>query len=157
MGLVEVVGDGVFVAIILLRQVFVNGLSLGDVFDKVPDLNMALILPWICATPMAVKSLLHLFHLFVGSILSVFLHARVKRGIDLQSLGIKGISIVEILLAPVFQVVGYGFAEIVGITVVGTFNTIVKFNVKRLERVAFFLCQVAMLAHQVEYNVTTLQ
>ena len=74
-GQVQVVVDGVLVAVVFLREVFVDGLPLGDVLDEVLDLYVALILPGICASPVLVEGLLHLFHLLVGSLLGILLHA----------------------------------------------------------------------------------
>ena len=74
-GQVEIVVDGILVAVELLRQVFIHGLTLGDILDEVLDLDMALVLPGVDAAPVAVEGLLYLFHLFDGSLLGIFLHA----------------------------------------------------------------------------------
>ena len=119
MGQVEIVVDGVFVAVEFLREVFVDGLSLGDVLDEVFDFLMALVLPRIGGAPVLIEGLLHLFHLLDGSLFGIFLHARVDGGVDFQTFGIEGVAVVEVFLAPVFQIVGHSLTEVVGIAIVG--------------------------------------
>ena len=118
-GQVQIVVDGVFVAVVFLREVFVDGLSLGDVLDEVLDLHVSLVLPGVRAAPVLVEGLLHLLHLLEGGLFGIFLHARVDGGVDLQSFGIEGVTIVEVVLAPVLQIVGHSLAEVVGVAVVG--------------------------------------
>ena len=130
---VQVVVDGILVVVVFLREVFVDGLSLGDVLNEVLDLHMALILPGIDRAPMLVEGLLHLFHLFVGSLLGIFLHAGVDGGVDFQTLGIKGVTVIKVFLAPAFQIIGHSLAEVVGIAIVGTFYAVVKFDVEPLQ------------------------
>ena len=156
-GQIEVVVDGVLVAIEFLGEVFVDGLSLGDVLDEVLDLHVVLVLPGIGAAPVGIEGLLHLFHLLDGCLFGIFLHARIDGGVDLQSFGIEGVAIVEIVLAPAFQIVGHSLAEVVGIAIVGGFDAVVEFDVDLLERVALGLGEVVVLAHEVEHDVTTLQ
>ena len=157
MGLVQVVADRVLVAIELLREILIHGLSLGDVLDEILDLDMSLVLPRVCRSPMVVEGLLYLLHLLVGSLFGILLHARVEGGVDLQPLGIERVTIVVVVLAPVFQIVGHSLAEVVGVAIVGRFYAVVEFDVEQFQRVALGIRQMIVLSHQVEHNVTTLQ
>ncbi len=85
MRLVEVVVDGVSVAVVLLREVFVDWQLLGQVLDEVGNLHMTLILPGIGVTPVGIEVALYLLHLFDGCSLGILLHASVDSGIDFQT------------------------------------------------------------------------
>ena len=156
-GQVQVIRDGVLVAVVFLREVFVDGLPLGNVLDEVLDLDVPLVLPGVGASPVLVEGLLYFLHLLVGSLLGIFLHTGVDGGIDLQAFGIEGVAIVEVFLAPAFQIVGHSLAKVVGIAVVGRLHTVVKFDVELLERVTLFSGQVTVLMHEVEDDVTALE
>ena len=82
MGLVQVIVDGVFIAVEFLGEVFVNGQSLGNILDETFDFDVALVLPGVCAAPVLVEGLLHLFHLLDGGLLSILLQAGVDSGVD---------------------------------------------------------------------------
>ena len=153
-GQVQVVVDGVLVARKLLGEQFVVGLALGDVLDEMGDLHVMLILPGIGRAPVVVEVLLHLHHLLAGSLLGVFLHTGVDGGVDLQAVGIE---VVAVVLAPFPQVVGHRLAEVGSLTVVGVLHAVVEVDLEFLQRVADFLGQVAVLRHQVEYDVAALQ
>ena len=154
---IQVIIDRILVAIEFLREIFVYRLSLSDILDKVLDFNVALILPRIRVAPVAIESFLYLLHLFECCLFGIFLHTCVDGGIDFQSLCIERITIIEVVLAPAFQIVGYSLSEVIGITIIGTFHTVIEFYLFLFQCVACFLSQVAMLAHQVEYNIATLK
>ena len=89
MGLVEVVHDGVAVALILSVEVFAVWRAAGYVFGKAGYLASAGILPGIGAAPMVVEPLLHGLHLRPHGFFGIGLHARVDGGVDAQSVGIE--------------------------------------------------------------------
>ena len=130
---VEIIVDGILIAIVFLREVFVDGLSLCDVLNEVFDFLMALVLPGVGRAPVLVEVVLHLSHLLAGGLLGVFLHAGVDGGVNLQTFGIEGVAVVEVILAPVLQIVGQCLAEVVGIAVVGRLHAVVEFDVELLE------------------------
>ena len=157
MGQVQVVIDGILVAVELLGEILVDRLSLGDILDEVLDLHVVGILPGVDGAPVAVEGLLQLLHLLVGSLLGILLHAGVDGGVDLQSLGVEGVAVVVVVLAPALQVVGHGLAEIVGVAVVDTLDAVVELDLEFLQRVALCLREMSVLLHEVEHDVAALQ
>ena len=114
---------------------------------------MALVLPGIGASPVAVERLLHLLHLLHGSLFGILLHAGVDGGIDFQSVLIE---VVAVLRAPFLQVVLHRLTEIEGLSVVVVLNAKVQLHRLYLQRVVGFLCQVFVLQHIVKHNVTAI-
>ena len=88
MGEVKIIVDGILISIEFLRQIFVDGLTLGNIFDKMGDFLMTLILPGVGGAPVRIEIVLHLSHLLASSLLSIFLHASIDGGVDLQTLSI---------------------------------------------------------------------
>ena len=103
---------------------------------------------------MAVEVLLHLSHLLAGSLFGISLHAGVDGGVDGQSVSVE---VVAVILAPVFHVLGHGFAEVGGLSVINVLYAVVQFDVCQLQRVELLLRQVAVLQHVVEHDVAPLQ
>ena len=116
---IEIIVDGILVSVEFLGEVFVDRLSLGDIFDEMGNFLMAFVLPGIGVAPVLVEGLLHLFHLLDGSLLSIALQAGVEGSVDLQTFGIEGVAVVEVVLAPIFQIIAHSLAEVVGIAVIG--------------------------------------
>ena len=154
---VEIIIDGILISVEFLREIFVDRLALSDILDEVLDFLMTLILPGISRTPVGVEVTLHLSHLLAGSLFGIFLHAGVDGCVDLQTFGIKGITVVKVFLAPVFQIIGHSLAEVISIAVVGRLHAVVESDVELLERVTLFSGQVTMLLHEVQNDITTLQ
>ena len=106
---------------------------------------------------MGVEITLHLPHLLAGSLLGIFLHTSVDGGVNLQTLGIKGVTVVKVFLAPIFQIIGHSLAEVVGIAIVGRLHAVIESDVELFERVTLFSGQITMLLHEVQNDITTLQ
>ena len=120
---------------------------------------MALVLPWVSRTPVSVEGLLYLLHLFYCGLLGILLHASVEGGVNLQTFSVVGIFLVLAVVVgtPSLHKVGHSLAEVVCLSVVCVLNAVVELDLKLLKRVALLLCKVAVLMHQVEHDVTTLQ
>ena len=154
-GEVQIVVDGVLIAVVLLREHAVDGQFLSDILNEMRYLDVAFVLPGIDVAPMLVESLLHLFHLLDGSLLGIVLHAQVEGGMNLQTFGVVGVGTVVtiVFLAPLLHPVGNGLAEVVGLAVVGILHTVVELYFGLFQRVAGFGCEVAVGAHIVEYDI----
>ena len=158
-GYIQIVIDRIFVAIKLLAKQLIIRCLFSEVFDEVGNLYMTLVLPRIRISPVGIECLLHLFHLFDSSILSVFLHTCVDGGVNLQTFSIICIlSIVTIIVfTPVFHPVAYSLTEVVGFTIIGILHAVVKFNLNLFQRVTLLLCQMSVLPNQVKHHVSTSQ
>ena len=156
---VQIVIDRVLITLELMTQKFIIRCLLSQILDKVGNLNVALVLPRICAAPVRVKALLHLLHLLYGSLFGILLHARVECGVNLQSLGVVGVFVVLAIVVgtPALHPVAHSLAEVVSLAVVGILYAVIQLNLQLLQRVALLLSQVAVLLHQVEHDVTALQ
>ena len=82
---------------------------------------------------MLVEIVLHLSHLLTSGLLSIFLHTGVDGGIYLQTFSIEGVAVIEIVLTPVFQIVGYCLTEIVGIAIVGGLHAVIELDIELLQ------------------------
>ena len=109
MFLIKIVVNRIGIDTVFLFQLLVLRGTLGEILNKVGNDIMILIAPRIFVSPVITKVPLHIFHLFHESFLGIFLHFKVQRGINLESCAVKVYSIV---LAPLFQIVGNGFAEV---------------------------------------------
>ena len=121
--LVEVVGHRVGLVGETLYKHLVCRLPFGNVFDEVWYNLMIFVTPRVLPCPVAVKVALHLAHLLACRFFSVLLHARVNGGVYLQSAAVQ---VVAIFLAPVLEIVGYGFAEVFCLTVIIAFYAVVE-------------------------------
>ena len=152
-GLVQVVFDGVGTVGEAVEQVLIDGQLLHDALDEIGNLAVVLVLPRILRTPMGVEVLLHLLHLLAGGFLGILLHAGVDGGVDFQSAGVE---VVAVVLAPFFQVVGNGLAEILGLSVVVGLDAVLQLDGHLLQFLVFLAAQVAVLHHVVHHHVAAL-
>ena len=164
--LAVVVVHRVGVVRIFRQEVLVERLSLGDAVDEVGYDIVVLVLPRILAHPVAlahlvamdapvvVEAFLHLFHLLAGSLLGIFLHAGVDGGVNLQSAGVE---VVALVLAPVFQVVGDGLAEVLRLSVVVFLHLEVEHDRLLLQFLEAVLTEVAVGHHVIEHGVAACQ
>ena len=136
MGQVEIIVDGVLVAIEFLIQDMIVWRFLGQVLNEVGNLLMTLVLPGWGAAPVTVEGLLHLLHLFDGSLFSVLLHTGVDCGVDFQAILVE---VHTIFFAPVLQLVLDGFAEVERLTIVIILNAIVQTDRFDFQRVISLL------------------
>ena len=157
MGKIEIIENGVLVAVVLLVQQFIIRCLLSQILDEMGNFYMAFVLPGIDIAPMLIESLLHLLHLFDGSFLGIMLHATVEGGVNLQTFGIISIGTVVaiILLTPRLHPVGHRFTEVVGIAVIGILHTIVQLDFLLLKGFALLRCEMTVAKHVVEHHIAT--
>ena len=158
--LLIIVADGVGVVGVSCLQRLVERLTLGNLVDEAGYLVAVLIAPRrhthpvlvLVAedAPVVVEVVLHLLHLLHGSLLGVFLHPRIERGVDLQT---GAVEVVAILFTPVLEIVGNGLAEVHGLTVVVLLHLEVEFDGQFLERVAGGFREVAMRIHIRQHHI----
>ena len=72
---------------------------------------------------MVIEVLLHLFHLFAGGLLGIFLHSGVDSGINFQARAVK---IISVFIAPWLKILSNCLTEIYGLSIVILFNFKVK-------------------------------
>ena len=147
--LVEVVEYRVFIAVFLTERLVMVGLFRKILYEIWNDV-MVLIPPRVLVAPMVAEIALHGAHLLYKSLFGVFLHFIVERGVYLKPRAVKVDSVV---LAPLSQVIGHGFAEIQGFAVVNGLDFIIQAKRQFLYRIAFLLCQMSVLLHIVEHHV----
>ena len=109
MGLVQIIGNGVWIILIFGGKVFVHGLSLCDLLNESRNNLSVFINPWVIFTPVIVEVALNLLHLFTCRLFSILLHAGINRGVYFQPTAIQ---IIPILLAPILQIVGDSFPKV---------------------------------------------
>ena len=131
MRFVQVIVNRILITVIFLMEYFIIRCLFGQVFDEVRNLVMTFVLPWVDISPMLVKRLLNLFHLFDSSFFCIALHTTIDGGVNLQTFCVVCICTIFtiILLAPFFHPVGYCLTEVVGFTIVCILYTIVEFDV----------------------------
>ena len=148
--------DGVGVALKLALQVSVDRQTSRNVFDKVGHLPVLLVLPGRSRAPMAVEAFLNHAHLFVHSLLGIFLHARVEGGVNLQTIGIE-VYVHLFLVEEIAQVLGQLLSEVQRLAVVNVLYTKTQLNGHGAERVVFSLRKMSVGAQVVEHHVAALQ
>ena len=158
-GQIQVVIDRILITIELALQYFIIRCLLGQILDKVWNLYVTLVLPRVSRSPVRVEGLLNLLHLLYCSLFGILLHACIERGVNLQTLSVVGIFLVFAVVvgAPAFHPVGHSLTEVVGLAVVCILNAVVELDLQLLQRVALLLSKIAVLAHQIEHDVTTFQ
>ena len=153
---IQIMIDGVGVALKLAFQVSVDRQTSCNVFDKVGHLPVLLVLPGRSRAPMAVEAFLNHAHLFVHSLLGIFLHARVEGGVNLQTIGIE-VYVHLFLVEEIAQVLGQLLSEVQRLAVVNVLYTKTQLNGHGAERVVFSLRKMSVGAQVVEHHVAALQ
>ena len=154
--LLIIIGDRIWIVWEFCQQILIERLLFCDVLDEVWYHLVVLVLPRFFAQPFSftclstadapviVEVLLNLLHLFTGCILGILLHAGINGCINLQTAGIE---IVTFFLTPVFQVIGYGFAEVLSLSVIVLLYLEVEFDRKLFQFFILSTRQVAMSQH----------
>ena len=151
--LVEIVEDGIFVAIESFGQPLVDRQPAGDAFYESLYLLVTFNLPWVLPRPVGVKESLHLLHLFAGRLFCIALHACVYGGVNLQPVGIE---IVAIVAAPVLQILCQSFAEVGGLAIVGRLHAVVQCDVLGRKGVEGRSVYVSVVQHIGQHRVASL-
>ena len=152
MGQVHIVVHRIGLRGVLGHQHPVGFSALGYVFDKMGNDLSLRITPGVAhIAPMVVESSLQASHLLGDCLFGIALHPHVDRGVDFQTVTIG------VYIGTVFSyIVGHGFAEVEGLSVVSTLDVVVQLYGQTFERIAFPPGEVVVSAHVFEDDVTAL-
>ncbi len=147
-----------------VEQRLIERLPLGYLVDEARYLIAVLITPRSLSqpvlrlvaidAPMVVEVLLHLLHLFMHRLLSVFLHSCVESSVYFQAIAVEIIFWIPVIIAEVLlEIIRDILTEIQGLTIVVFLHLKVQHDWKLLKRIAFLPAQVTMMEHIGEHHI----